>query len=88
MEVRVHPRIEAKRPEIRPADVLAAFDGSLRKRPRDTDPVQWVGVGLDGRGRLLEFVAVEETTEVWLVFHACVVTKSVLGELGLDGRTR
>ncbi|MCL2787379.1 MAG: hypothetical protein FWD59_02630 [Micrococcales bacterium] len=85
MGVDVHPRVSQRHPEVSPGDVEVAFDGALRSRARDTDPVQWVGVGLDGRGRLLEFVAIETAPGQWLVYHAMPVTKSVLNEVGLGG---
>ena len=74
-----------RHPEVEPRDVQAAFETALRSRARDTDPVQWVGVGLDERGRLLEFVAVETSPEQWLVYHAMPATKAVLNEVGLGG---
>lgn len=83
MRVRVHPRISAKRPEIADEDVGAAFEGALRSRGRDTNPIQWVGVGVDRRGRLLEFIAVEDEPDGWLVFHAMIATQKVLNEVGL-----
>ena len=83
MLIRVHPSVAAKRPQITPEDVQAVFTSALRSRPRDTDPVQWVGVGMDTNGRLLEFIAIEERADHWLVFHVAPATKSVLFELGL-----
>ena len=83
MQIHVHPRIANKRPEITPADVEAAVCGALRSRPRSTDPVQWVGVGMDASGRLLEFIAVEQGPDEWLVFHAMAATNKVLKEIGL-----
>lgn len=79
----MHPRVSAKRPEIEEEDVVTAFEGALRARGRDTEPVQWVGVGMDRQGRLLEFVAVEDEPDGWLVFHAMVATTKVLNEIGL-----
>lgn len=83
MRVRVHPRVPTKRPEISEEDVVTAFEGALRSRGRDTTPIQWVGVGMDRQGRLLEFVAVEDEPAGWLVFHAMVATTKVLNEIGL-----
>lgn len=83
MRIHVHPRITNKRPEITAADVEAAIRGALRSRARDTDPVQWAGVGMDSNGRLLEFIAVEQESDGWLVFHAMTATTKVLKELGL-----
>ncbi|MDO5066493.1 MAG: hypothetical protein Q4D96_04350 [Propionibacteriaceae bacterium] len=70
-------------PEITEADVVTAFEQTLRSRARDTHPIQWVGVGLDAQGRLLEYVAVENEPHGWPVFHAIPVTQKVLAEVGL-----
>lgn len=83
MRVRVHPRVSAKRPEITDTDVETAFEAALRSRGRDTNPIQWVGVGVDSQGRLLEFIAVEDEPDGWLVFHAMIATQKVLNEVGL-----
>ncbi len=89
MRVVVHPRIGRKRPQVTEADVEAAFMGTLRKVVRrDCDPPQWVGVGLDGSGRLLEYVAVEIGVDEWLVFHAMPATVRVQQEVGLLPRRR
>lgn len=63
--------------------VQTAFAEALRSRGTDPDPIQWVGVGMDRQGRLLEFVAVEDEPDVWLVFHAMVATTKVFNETGL-----
>ncbi|MCL2463671.1 MAG: hypothetical protein FWF28_01185 [Micrococcales bacterium] len=87
MSVQVHPRVQDKRPDVGPTDVVAAFEGTLRKVPRtDTDPTQWVGVGMDGRGRLLQYAAIETGPDHWLVFHAMPATAKVMIETGLRGR--
>ena len=86
MRVRVHPRMAANRPEIQPDDVRAAWEAALRSAARDTGRVKRAGVGLDGRGQLLEFIVVEDRRDEWLIYHAMPVTKSVLEEIGLGGR--
>jgi hypothetical protein len=70
-------------PEVTADDVLEAFEGTLRSRARDTHPVQWAGVGTDAQGRLLEYVAVEDEPDGWLVFHAMPATKKMMIEVGL-----
>jgi hypothetical protein len=86
MRVSVHPRVLVRHPEIPEPDAVAAFTASLRSRARDTDPVQWVGVGMDRHGRLLEYVAIETGMDEWLVFHAMPATAKVLIEVGLKRR--
>lgn len=38
---------------------------------------------MDRQGRLLEFIAVEDEPDGWLVFHAMLATVKVLQEIGL-----
>lgn len=83
MRVRVHPRVTTRHPDVSTADVIEAFESTLRSRPRDTSPIQWVGVGTDHSGRLLEYIAVEDEPDGWLVFHAMPATRKVLVEVGL-----
>lgn len=83
MEVHVHPRVSIKHPEVAFVDVEREFSAALCSRARNTEPVQWVGAGLDARGGLLEFIAIETGPDRWLVLHAMVATKKVLRELGL-----
>lgn len=75
--------MSTKRPEINDEDVVTAFETALRSRGRNTDPIQWVGVGIDRQGRLLKFIAVEDEPDGWLVFHAMLATSKVLNELGI-----
>ncbi|MBM7502278.1 hypothetical protein JOD52_003118 [Brachybacterium muris] len=83
VRVRVHPRVLRRHSDVTEPEVVAAFESTLRSRARDTDPIQWVGVGVDGRGRLLEYVAVEDEPDGWLVFYAMQATAKVLTEVGL-----
>ncbi|MCI1747205.1 MAG: hypothetical protein LKI24_03280 [Acidipropionibacterium sp.] len=84
MRVVVHPRVHERHSSITDEDAAAAFESTIRSRLRArTDPPQWVGVGLDEQGRLLQFIAVEEPPRSWLIFHCMPATKGVLAELGL-----
>lgn len=87
MRVRVHPRVTLRHPEVTTSDVITAFENTLRSRARDTCPVQWVGVGTDATARLLEYIAVEQEPDGWLVFHAMPATTKVLVEVGLRRKT-
>lgn len=79
----MHPRVTDRHPEVTASEVTEAFENTLRSRARDTSPVQWAGVGTDVSGRLLEYIAVEEEPDGWLIFHAMPATRKVLNELGL-----
>lgn len=85
MRVKVHERIGQRHPDIDDVDVIYAFENTLRSRCRDTCPIQWVGVGIDTTGRILEYIAIENEPDGWLVFHAMSATKKVLIEVGLGG---
>ena len=87
MLIHVHPRVCARHPEISERDVQDVFVATLRKAPRiDTDPVQWIGVGLDRNGRMLEYVAIETGPDEWLVYHAMRATSKTLIEVGMKRR--
>jgi hypothetical protein len=84
VRVQVHARVAAKRPDLTDEVVVAAFENALRSVARlDTDPLQWVGVGMVSAGRLLEWVAVENEPDGWLIFHAAPATETTLREVGL-----
>ena len=67
----VHPRVNERHPELDAEDVLAAWDGAIMSMPRLPDrPDEYVALGFDGKGRLLEVVAVRGEKGEWLIFHA------------------
>jgi len=87
--VRVHPRIQIRRSYIADDDVRAAFELERRRRAvvrENTDPPQTVGIGWDRKGRELEWVAVQEPDNNWLIYHCAPATDSVKNELSLMDR--
>ena len=60
-----------------------AVVSALRSQSRlDTDPLEYVGVGPDCSGRLLQWVAIRlDGVDSWFVFHAMRATTTVLREL-------
>ena len=89
MKVVVHPRIMDKRPDITVNDVLDAYASPVATQPRlGTDPPQHVGVGVDGKGRNLEWVGAQIGDDDLLIYHCMPVTKTTLDELGLARRSR
>lgn len=82
MRITVHPRIHEKRPDISDEDMIAVVQHPLRVRARAGEPTRWVGVGIDPKGRLLQFIASEQQDGSWHVYHGMHATKPVLSELG------
>lgn len=76
-----------KRPEITEEDVIAAVMGTLKRVERpNSDPPKWIGIGLDGRARLLEYIGVPiPDADGLLVIHCMRATKKSLKEVGLEG---
>lgn len=88
LPVVVHPRIERRHPELGEEDVLAAWRDPLFSIQRPGGD-QWVVLGYDERGRLLEMIAVLQDSQ-WIVFHAMTPpTKKIKAEIAsIRRRTR
>ncbi|MDI9591007.1 MAG: hypothetical protein QM302_08245 [Acidobacteriota bacterium] len=82
----VHPRVHRRHPEIADDDVLAAMHGMVRYQQRDGG--EWLSVGFDDKGRLLELVYVYDSDrDGFLVYHAMTPPSGkTLRELGLERR--
>ena len=85
MRIVVHPRVFQAHPDVSQEDVEAAISGTLRSQSRlGTDTLEYVGVGPDCSGRLLQWVAIRlDGVDSWFVFHAMRATTKVLRELGM-----
>ena len=88
--VLVDKRVHERHPEIDNEDVLAAWDGCLCSARRAHSAFDdYVAVGFDSKGRLLEMIAVRNSDGAWYVYHAFTPpTKKVLEELGLSIKGR
>lgn len=85
MDVRVHPRVMWRHPELAEEDVLSAwrnaFAFSRREIPSDD---QYAAVGVDANGRFIECVATRYTDGTFLIFHAMTPpSRKTLVEVGL-----
>ena len=80
----VHPRIARRHPEVTPDDVATAMRWMIRYKQRSTG--EWLAVGLDGRGRLVELVyQYDEEEDFFFIFHGMTPPSSkTLRELGLE----
>ena len=55
----VHPRVALRHPEIAEEDAKNVWEGAIVSTPRLNDnPDEYIALGFDGNGRLLEVVAV------------------------------
>jgi hypothetical protein len=89
-EVVVHPRVMESHPEIPAQDALAAWDNILKALPRiGDDPDEYIVIGSDDKGRLIEMVARRTKDDFWVVYRAMTPpTRKALVELGLTRRRR
>ena len=87
-EVFVHPRVHERHPNLSDVDVRSAWDNCIVCRPRlDVNPDMYVAIGLDGKNRLVEMVAIKSDEGNWLIYHALTPPSTrVLRELDAQGR--
>lgn len=65
----IHPRITLRHPAISGEDVAYAMRGMIAYKQRASG--EWIAVGLDFKGRLLELVyQYDEDEDFFFVFHA------------------
>jgi hypothetical protein len=87
-EVSIHPRVHQRHPEITDEDVLDAWASCILSRPRlDKNPNEYLAVGVDTNGRLIELAAIRGADGSWTIFHAMTPpTKKTLIELRFSDR--
>lgn len=88
IDVIVHPRVTERHPELLERDVLSAWENMLAYLPRlGDDPDQFIAVGSDSNGRLIEMVARRTDSATWVIFHAMTPpSRKTLLELKLTRR--
>ena len=84
-DIVVDQRVSARHSDVSDYSVRVAWSNVVRFMPREgTDPLRYVAVGYDERGRLLEMIAVLDESDRWHIFHAMRATAKVLRELRLS----
>lgn len=84
MEVLVHKRVTERHPELSESDVVHAWEHAFAAHRRNgSAPDVILAAGADLRGRVIEMLAAELPGRKVLVFHAMLITRSVIRELGL-----
>jgi hypothetical protein len=67
----VDDRVTLRHPSISKEDAATAWTRCIRSRPRiDKDPNEYLAIGTDEKGRLLELVALRDAEGDWLIYHA------------------
>jgi len=70
-KVFVDDRVPLHHPDISKEDAATAWLNCIKCRPRiNKDPSEYLAIGTDGKGRLLELVVIRDTEGDWLVYHA------------------
>ena len=86
----VHQRVSQRHPEIEDTDVIVAWNNCLCSACREQSAFNdYVALGFDGKGRLMEMIAVLRTDGSWFIYHAFTPpTKRILKELGFADEGR
>lgn len=70
-KVVVHERIHRRHPELEEVDVVTAWEGAIMSAPRiRKNPDEYVSLGFDSKGRLIEMVAARDEAGTWVIYHA------------------
>lgn len=74
-----------RHPELDEASIIAAWEGAVLSTPRiGRDVDEYVSVGFDGNGRLIEMVGVRGNMDDWLIYHAMTPpSEKTYTELGI-----
>ena len=87
-ELIIHERMLERHPELTKEGVKIAWETALVSTPRIMkDPNEYVALGFDNNGRLLEVVAIRLENGDWLIFHAMTPpSDKTFNELGVERR--
>jgi len=82
--IEVAPRVTKRHPDLTDDDVRNAWDNTIRWSVRPQKDDEYIAVGFDSSGRLIEMVALRTAIDTWVVYHEQTPpTKRTLLELGL-----
>lgn len=80
-------RVPERHPDVSKQDAEDAWNNCLISTPAfDVNPDRYLAIGVDGKGRLIELVAIRKKN-VWLIIHGQTPPKeSIRRKLGLGRR--
>jgi len=74
-----------KHPELSEEDIAHAWENAIASRSRRSD--DYIAIGFDSNGRLLQICAIRLESGDWLVYHALTPPQdSTYKEVGIDRR--
>lgn len=81
-------RVTERHPDVSKEDAAAAWSHCIASAPAfDVNPDRYIAVGIDGKGRLIELVAVRKDGGLWLIIHAQYPPQhDIKKKLGLERR--
>ncbi len=69
-KVIVLDRVTERHPDVSKRDAADAWNNCIKCMPaHEGDPDRYIAIGADGKGRLIELVAVRKDGGLWLVIH-------------------
>lgn len=90
-KVYVDDRVETRHPDqhIEKADAINAWYNAIRSKPRlEKNPNEYLVIGVDGKGRLMELVAIRNDEGDFLIYHAFTPPQeNAKRELGITERS-
>ncbi|MDR1088558.1 MAG: hypothetical protein LBL23_04740 [Coriobacteriales bacterium] len=67
----VAKRVTLRHPDISEEDAAKAWANCIKSRPRiGKNPDEYLAIGMDGEGRLIELVVIRDAEGDWLIYHA------------------
>ena len=83
-------RIPERHPDVSKEDAAEAWSHCLASAPAlDCNPDRYLAIGVDGKGRLVELIAVRKENGLWLIIHAQTPPQEdIKRKLGLGRKKR
>ncbi len=64
-------RVTERHPDVSKEDAITAWSHCIASTPAfDVDPDRYIAIGIDGKGRQIELIAVRKPGGLWLIIHA------------------
>lgn len=83
-------RVPERHPDVSKEDAAEAWAHCIACAPAiEVDPDRYIAIGIDGKGRQIELVAVRKDGGLWLIIHAQYPPNhDIRSRLGFERRKR